>query len=60
MLILTLFYDAEDAAEGEAGIFMISNGDSFYAHLNYGVIVASRLSHIAEVENVGFFDLQFF
>lgn len=39
---------------------MATDGDSVDAHFDDRVIVASRLSHVAKVEDVGFFDAEFF
>ena len=52
--------DAEDAAEGVGGVLVIPDGNCVNAHLHDGVIVAARLGHVAEVEDVGFFDVEFF
>ena len=52
--------NAKDAAESESGVFVVADGDGIYAHLDDGIIVATGLSHVAEVEDVGFFDFKLF
>ena len=52
--------DAEDAAESVGGVFVVADGDGVDAHLDDWVIVAAGLGHIAEVEDVGFFDFELF
>lgn len=58
--MLMLFCDAKNAAECVGGIFVRTDSDSVDAHLDDWVIVAAWLGHVAEVENVGFFDGEFF
>ena len=52
--------DAENATQGVGGVFVVSDGDGINAHLDYGVIIATGLSHVAEVENIFFLDVEFF
>lgn len=52
--------DAEDAAEGVGGVLVTSNSDGIDAHFDDGVIVTAGLGHVAEVEDVGLFDFEFF
>ena len=51
---------AEDAAKGIGGIFVTAHRNGINAHLYDWIIVAARLSHIAEVKDVLLFDLEFF
>lgn len=51
---------AEDATEGEEGVLVGADGDGFDAHLDDGVVVAAGLGHVAEIEDVGFFNLEMF
>ena len=52
--------DAEEAAKSESSVFMRTDGDSVDTHMLNGVVVTTWLSHIAEVENVGFIYFQIF
>ncbi len=52
--------DAEDAFEGVGGVFVVADGDGVDTHLDDRVIIAARLSHVAEVEDVLFVDFEFF
>lgn len=47
-----LLKNTEDAAEGISGVFMTTDGNGVYAHLDNWVIVAARLGHITEIENI--------
>lgn len=47
--------DTENAAKSEGGVFVASDGNGVDAHFNDWIIVATWLSHVAEVEDVGFF-----
>ena len=50
--------DAEDAAKSVSCIFVRTNSDCINAHLDDWVIIAAWLSHIAEIENFGFLNLE--
>ena len=52
-----LFDEAENATEGIGGVFVVADGDGFDAHLDDRIIVAARLSHVAEVEDIFLFDI---
>ena len=49
-----LFDEAENATEGIGGVFVVADGDGFDAHLDDRIIVAARLSHVAEVKDIFF------
>ena len=50
--------NAEDAAEGISGVFVVSDGDGVDAHFDDGVIVAAGLGHVAEIENIFLLDAE--
>ena len=52
--------NAENTAKGISSVFVRADGNCVDAHLDDWVIVAAWLSHIAEVEDFGFFDIELF
>lgn len=44
--------DAKDTTESVKSVFVGADGDGIDAHLDDGVVVPSRLGHVAEVEDV--------
>ncbi len=56
-----LFADnTENTLEGVGGVFVGSDRDGIDAHLDNWVIIATRLSHVAEVQDVFLVDVEFF
>ena len=55
---VVLLGDAEDAAKCICGVFVRANRNGVDAHLYDWIIVAARLSHIAEVKDVGLFNVE--
>ena len=45
------------AAEGVGGVFVVSDSDGVDAHLDDWIIVAAGLGHVAEIQDIFFFDM---
>lgn len=51
--------DAKDTTESVKSVFVGADSDGIDAHLDDGVVIPSRLGHVAEVEDVRLLDVEF-
>lgn len=50
--------DAKNTAKSVGGVFVTADGNSVDTHLDDRIIIATGLGHIAEVEDIGFLDVE--